>query len=344
MKNKRFLLVISLLLVGSLLLSGCETLGIGKGPLGEESNPIQILFVPSVDIDFMIASGDLVEQAFHDATGLYFEVSVPTSYAATIEEMCAASDKTIGFIPAFGYVLANQLCGVEPALAAERYGWNVYWAQFMVARDSDIQTLEDLEGKTWGYPDATSTSGFLFPTALFADMGITPGEMVETGGHTAAVKAVYNGEVDFGTAYFSPPLLPEGRWAIGDEPDIPDELIEDCGLNEEGKLYCGEYRVLDARSAITDEAPDVVQKVRLIGLTAEIPNDTMSFSPDFPVELRQVIVDAVTAYIGSDPCLETICHEKFYDWTAIGPIADENFDGVRLLIEAQGITLENVGE
>ncbi len=137
------------------------------GELGSEDNPIKVLFVPSVDVDFMIAGGELIEQALHDATGLYVEVSVPTSYAATIEEMCASPTDTIGFIPAMGYALANQLCGVEPGLASERYGWNVYWAQFMVARDSDYQTLEDLDGATWAYPDAASTSGYLFPVALF---------------------------------------------------------------------------------------------------------------------------------------------------------------------------------
>jgi len=344
MKNKRFLLVISLLLVGSLLLSGCETLGIGKGPLGEESNPIQVLFVPSVDVDFMIASGDLIEQALFDATGMYFEVSVPTSYAATLEEMCASPDNTIGFIPAMGYALANQLCGVEPALAAARYGWNVYWAQFIVARDSDIQTLEDLAGKTWAYPDATSTSGFLFPTALFADLGIVVGESFEAGGHSAVAKAVYNGEADFGTTYFSPPLLPEGTWAIGDAPEPYLDLLEDCANNEDGKMYCGGYRVLDARTTISEEAPDVIQKVRIVDLTAEIPNDTMSFAPDFPEELKQTIIDAITEYVGSEACGETLCNENFYDWTGVGPIADENFDGIRLMMEAQGITLENIGE
>jgi phosphonate transport system substrate-binding protein len=292
----------------------------------------------------MIASGDLIEEAFYDATGLYFEVSVPTSYAAVIEEMCASPTNTIAFIPPMGYALANQLCGVQPALAAERYGWNVYWAQFIVLRDSDIQTLADLEGKTWAYPDVTSTSGYLFPTALFADLGITVGEKVEAGGHTAAVKAVYNGEAEFGTSYFSPPLLPEGRWQIGDAPEPYLDLLEDCAENEEGKMYCGEYRVLDARTTISEEAPDVIQKVRIIDLTAEIPNDTMSFSPDFPEELKQTIIDAVTEYIGSDPCAETICNENFYDWTGIGPITDESFDGIRLMLEDQGITLENIGE
>ncbi len=109
-------------------------------------------------------------------------------------------------------------------------------------------------------------------------------------------------------------------------------------------MYCGEYRVLDARTTISTDAPDVIQKVRIVDLTSEIPNDTMSFSPDFPDALRDVIIRAITAYVGSDACAETLCNEKFYDWTAVGSIADENFDGIRLMMEAQGITLENIGE
>ena len=312
--------------------------------IGSEGHPIKVLFVPSVDVDFMIAGGDLIETALNEATGLYFAASVPTSYAATIEEMCASPEDTIGFIPAMGYALANQLCGVTPGLASARYGWNVYWAEFLVARDSDYKTLEDLEGATWAYPDAGSTSGFLYPSAIFADRGITIGNTVEAGGHPQAVKAVYNGEADVATAYFSPPLLPEGRWALGDAPDIPDELVPDCALNDEGKLYCGDYRVLDARAAIREEAPDVVQKVRILTISGEIPNDTMSFSPEFPEDLKQIVLDAITAYVDSEACAETLCNENFYDWSGVGPIFDENFDGVRLLMEAQGITLENLGE
>jgi phosphate/phosphite/phosphonate ABC transporter binding protein len=280
--------------------------------LGTEEHPIKVLFVPSVDVNFMIESGDLIEQGLNDATGLYFDVSVPASYAATIEEMCASPDDTIAFIPAMGYVLANQLCGVVPGMASERYGWNVYWTQFIVQRDSDIQTLEDLDGKTWGYPEVTSTSGYLYPVSLFDDMGIAPAEQVEAGGHTETVKAVYNGEVDFGTTYFSAPLLPEGEgtWSTDMSPDIPDDLVAECAPNEEGKLYCGGYRVLDARATLTEEAPDIVQKVRIVGLTPEIPNDTMSFAPEFPEDLRQTIIDGIIAFIGTELCLQSLCHEN----------------------------------
>ncbi|MES0360051.1 MAG: phosphate/phosphite/phosphonate ABC transporter substrate-binding protein, partial [Anaerolineales bacterium] len=315
--------------------------------LGTEDSPIKVLFVPSVNVNFMIENGDAIEEFLNEATGLVYEVSVPTSYAATIEEMCASPTDTIGFIPAMGYALASELCGVEPALASERYGWNVYWTQYIVARDSEYETLEDLEGATWGFGEVTSTSGYLYPAAEMADAGITVGDQVETGGHPETARAVYNGEVDFGTNFYSVPQITDGEWKIGDPPDIPDELVEECAVNDEDKLYCGPYRVMDARQLIREEAPDVIQKVRILALTNEIPNDTMSWSPDFPEELKEVIVKAIVDYLASDACqvdAETICSEDFYGWTSAGPIFDENFDGIRIMMEAQGITLENVGE
>ena len=350
MKEDGFLEQINLKWFGPDFVTTYDEIGEGAyatPDLGTADNPIQVLFVPSVNVDVMVESGDAIEEFFAEATGLVFEVSVPTSYAATIEEMCASPTNTIGFIPAFGYVLANGLCGVEPALASERFGWNVYWAQYIVARDSDIQTLEDLDGKTWGYGDTASTSGYLVPLAQLSDLGITPGERVETGGHSSSARAVYLGEVDFATTFFSPPLLPEGRWAVGDAPDIPDEFIAECAVNEDNRLFCGEYRVLDARAGIREEAPDVVQKVRILAISPEIPNDTLSFSPDFPDDVRQLIIDALIAYLASDACqvdAQTICSPDFYEWTGAGPIFDENFDGIRLLMEQQGITLENIGE
>jgi len=360
MKKMRYLLPFLIILV--LLLAACAEEATPTEPpatdvppteaptapdIGTADHPIKVLFVPSVDVDFMIESGELIEQALNEATGLVYEVSVPTSYSATLEEMCASPDDTIGFIPAMGYALGNQLCGIEPGLASVRYGWNVYFAQFIVQRDSGIETLADLEGKSWGYGDTGSTSGYLVPLAQLTDLGITPGERVETGGHTETANAVYNGEVDFGTTFFSPPLLPgdpDEEWQVGDPPDIPDELVPECGLNEDGKLYCGGYRVLDARQTIREQAPDVIQVVAIVDISQGIPNDTMSFSPDFPDEMKQMIIDAIIAYVQTDACKESLCNEQFYEWTDASPIYDGDFDTIRLMMEQQGITLENIGQ
>src|SRR5690606_40430306 len=106
--------------------------------LGSEGTPIQVYFVPSVEAGVITTGGEVMAQALEEATGLHFEVFVPTSYAATIEAMCAAPDASMGFIPAAGYVLANERCGVDVAAAAVRNGWNVYWTEYIVRRDSDI--------------------------------------------------------------------------------------------------------------------------------------------------------------------------------------------------------------
>jgi len=292
-----------------------------------------------VDVGAIVSGGEVMAQALTDATGLAFEVSVPTSYAATIEAMCASPEDTIGFIPALGYVLANQKCGVEVGAAAVRYGWSVYWAQFLVARDSDYQTLEDLAGKKWAVPDLGSTSGYLFPSVMFQEAGVEVGEVVEAGGHPQAALAVYNGEVDFATTYFSAPLT-DPAWKPGDDPEPYDPFA--AALNESGKVYAGDVRVLDARIAVMETAPDIIQKVRIMMLTDPIPNDTMSFGPDFPAALKGRIIAALAEFMETDACSESICSTDFYNWTGLDPVSDATYDVIRRLIQGLGYTEEDI--
>jgi phosphonate transport system substrate-binding protein len=322
-----------------------------KDPLGSEERPIKVLFVPSVEADAIISGGEVMADALNEATGLNFEVSVPTSYAATIEEMCASPDDTIGFIPAQGYVLGSERCGITVGGASVRYGLSWYAAQLVVPFDSEIESIEDLNGLTWAIPDFGSTSGYLYPLSMFTEMEVEPGEIVESGSHNNAMLAVYNGEADFGTAFFSPPLLPnyERAWTYGvDDPEIWREVGESPVRNEEGRTFVaggpdeGGYRVLDARASVADTAPDIFDKTRILTLTAQIPNDTISFGPEFPLAQAGEIVDAVAAFTETEACLESICSEEFYDWTGLSEVTDSFYDPVRANMATLGITAEDV--
>jgi phosphate/phosphite/phosphonate ABC transporter binding protein len=313
-------------------------------PIGTTDHPIKVLFVPSVDAQVIVSGGEIMAEALKEATGLEFEVSVPTSYAATIEEMCASPGDTMGFIPGLGYVLANQLCGVDVAFKAVRFGWDVYWAQIIVPRDSDVQSMEDLDGLKWAYPDAGSTSGYLAILPMMAEAGVTPGDTLEAGGHTGVVRAIYNGEADFGSTFYSPPLKPDPAWAVGDPPEIPDDLVPECAVTADDQLWCGDWRVLDARAGLRQEAPDVVQKVRILTISPGIPNDTLSFGPEFPADLRDQIATALAVFAETDAWDESIGNQDFYGWTGINPATDEEYDVVRLMIESAGLTLEDLGE
>ena len=352
--HKRLSTVLAVLLAASMLLAACATAT--EAPtevaptaepapvIGTADHPIKVLFVPSVDANVIVTGGEVMAQALKDATGMTFEVSVPTSYAATIEEMCASPTDTMAFIPAFGYVLANDLCGVDVSFKAVRRGWGVYWTMIVVARDSDIQSIADLAGKKWAYPDAGSTSGYLVPTVMLKEAGVTVGEVLEAGGHPQAVRAVYTGEADFGTAFYSPWAAPEGAaaWARGEDPEVPVD-VSTCALNEDkSQLLCEGYRVLDARANIREEFPDVVEKVRILSLSPDIPNDTMSFGPEFPADVRAQIETALSAFSQTEAWGQSLGSEDFYGWSGLEAATDAEYDFIRLMVETSGITIETL--
>jgi phosphonate transport system substrate-binding protein len=372
--NKRFVFVLlTLIVAASMMLSACAPAAtaapvVTEAPvvateapteaptateppapaIGSADHPIKVLFVPSVDANIIVTGGEVMAAALNEATGLTFEVTVPTSYAATIEEMCASPADTMAFIPGLGYALASQLCGVDVAFKAVRFGYPVYWAEYIVARDSKFQTLADLEGATWGYGDQGSTSGYMVPAVEFAAAGIKPGEQKQTGGHNQTVTAVYNGEVDFGTVFYSVPLNPDGKpvfsyddYVAGkvtdDMYEIPAEAIPNCAPDGEGKkLFCDGWRVLDARANIRTEAPDVMQKIRILAISQAIPNDTLSFGPEFPADVRAQIEAALVAFAESEAWGSSIGSADFYGWSGIAPATDAEYDMVRAMVAATG--------
>jgi phosphonate transport system substrate-binding protein len=333
MAKKLTLTFILLLLVSAMSIQ----LAAAQSDLGSEGNPIQVYFVPSVEASVITTGGEVMAAALQEATGLHFEVYVPTSYAATVEAMCAAPDVSMGFIPAAGYVLANNRCGVEVSAAAVRNGWNVYWTEYIVRRDSDIYTFGDLAGRTWAYPDAASTSGYVVPSVELQAAGIEVGDTVEAGGHNQVVQAVYSGEADFGTTFFSPAIVPGAPWNIGDNAEPYDLTVDESRVTEDG-LFVGDVEVLDARINIRETAPDVVDQVRILRLSSPIPNDTLSFGPDFPPELKQQVLDALFAFAQTDAWKTSIGSNDFYGWSGIAPITDDVYDSVRLRLETLGLT------
>ncbi|GAB4489928.1 MAG: phosphate/phosphite/phosphonate ABC transporter substrate-binding protein [Anaerolineales bacterium] len=329
-----------------------EPTAVPEPAIGSPEHPIKVLFVPSVDANIIVTGGQVMADALNKATGLTFEVTVPTSYAATIEEMCASPADTMAFIPGLGYAIASQRCGVDVAFKAIRFGYPVYWAEYIVARDSKFQTLADLQGAKWGYGDQGSTSGYMVPTVELAAAGVVPGEQVQTGGHNQTVTAVYNGEVDFGTVFYSVPLNPDGKpvftyddYLAGkvtpDMYELPADVIPNCAPDAEGKkLLCDGWRVLDARANIRTEAPDVMQKVRILAVSAAIPNDTLSFGPDFPADVRAQIEAALVAFAQTEEWKASIGSADFYGWSGIAPATDAEYDMVRKMVEATGYTIK----
>jgi phosphonate transport system substrate-binding protein len=84
--------------------------------------------------------------------------------------------------------------------------------------DSGIASLDDMKGKTFGFGDPNSTSGYLIPsieiptlTGATMETGDYFGEVKFTGGHEQTIVAVNNGDVNGGVTWADG----QGNWEDG---------------------------------------------------------------------------------------------------------------------------------
>ena len=210
-----------------LLILGMSTMLFAKGEadLGTEENPIVWSFVPSGDSQEIAAGGKEVADMIYEKTGIVVEASVATEYAGVIEALSSNPPSAqMASLATFAYVVAADRGVAEAELVSVRYGRPFYDGQIIAGADTGIKTLADLVGKTFARPDPLSTSGWIIPSLTMRANGINPesdlGEIVDAGGHTGVVTAVYNGDADAGATYV------DARSNIQeDNPDVMEKVV-----------------------------------------------------------------------------------------------------------------------
>lgn len=299
MNARKFLMLFSMVAILALALVACG----GEPELGTEENPIVMSFVPSGDTQDIIASGDTLAQMLSERTGLVVDSNVGTDFSSVREAMCAGQAH-IGWLNTFNYVLANEQCGVDAALATSRFGSTTYAGQIIVRADSGIATLEDLKGKVMCWVDPASTSGYIIPRIMLAANGVDPdadfSQTIEAGSHNNVVTQVYNGDCDAG-ATFS-----------------------------------------DARTGIEEEFPDVLEQVVVLATTSDIPNDSVSFIADFPEEMRSEVVTALLDIAASPEGQEAL--NTLYNIESLVESSDSFYDVFRADLSRAGIDIETLAQ
>jgi phosphonate transport system substrate-binding protein len=285
-----------------LALTGCQP---QEAELGTEENPIVWSFVPSGDTNEIVAGGEKVADLIYDRTELVVEVSVATEYAGVIEALSSDPPSAhMASLATFSYVLAADRGVAESALVSVRYGSPTYNGQIIANVESGIETMADLEGKTFARPDPLSTSGWIIPMLTMRANGIVPEEdldqIVDAGGHTAVASAVYSGDVDAGATF------------------------------------------VDARGNIEEDAPDVMDVVKVVAVTEDIPNDGVQFHPSVPDEIRDQIVNALLEIAETEEGAEALA--LAYEWTGLVERDDTFYDPFRQILQASGISVEDLME
>ena len=190
---------------------------------------------------------------------------------------------------------------VEPVLVKINLDGSYGYHSIGFARkDAGINTLEDMQGKVFGFGDPNSTSGYLIPsieipqtTGATMESGDYFGDVKFTGGHEQTIVAVNNGDVAGGVTWADG----QGNWEDGYNSGALRKAV-DAGLVDMNDL------VEIWRSKPIPEGPVVLRK--------DLPEEVKATMTALVDELHEM--DADCAYgvaagesLGFDP----IAHDAY---------------------------------
>lgn len=121
--------------------------------------------------------------ALSEATGFPVELYEAGDYAIGVTAI-AEGNVDILFLSPFTYYNATQQVDVEPLITTSGdFSARPYNTIFLVkSHRDDIQTLEDLRGKSFAFVDPASASGFLYPSYyLVTELGLDRNRYTEAG-------------------------------------------------------------------------------------------------------------------------------------------------------------------
>ncbi|MES9859428.1 MAG: phosphate/phosphite/phosphonate ABC transporter substrate-binding protein [Candidatus Thiodiazotropha sp. LLP2] len=176
-------------------------------PDGSKDNPLRVLMIPAdTGTNDITADYAPVFNGITEHYGVHFDLRAGASYAAVVEGMCN-DQADIAWYGAVTFDQANKMCGVDLLAVDVKKGDATYYSGIFVAKDSGINSISDLKGKSMAFGSPNSTSSFNFPVAmLFAD-GVDPvkdlSKVVIAGSHSASLAALAEGKVNAAASYNS---------------------------------------------------------------------------------------------------------------------------------------------
>jgi phosphonate transport system substrate-binding protein len=287
----------------ALVLAACQPAAEPEPPaLGTEENPLIWAVVPSGETERVVTGFEQVAAMVKDETGLVITPFVATEYAGVIEAMCANPPRAhIGSLATFAYILASSRGCAEAELVSERGGNAYYNGQIYVRADSGITSVSELAGKSFCRPDPLSTSGWVIPSITLRAAGINPDTDLQV--------------VDAGSH----------------DAAVAGVYNGDC---DAGSSF------VDARTRIEGDYPDVMDVIRVIEISANIPNDGVQYVPSLPREVRDQLNAALMNLQNSEAGVEAL--NTAYQWTALGRYNDDFYDPFRQVLDAAGINPEDL--
>jgi len=245
--------------------------------------------------------------------GLKISLKVANDYRALIESQRAgvihmALYNPLSFARARASGVKLDAFAVETGTDGSKAGHSVVYA---LAR-SPVQRLEDLRGRSIGYVDPNSVSGYFVPKFVLAaqkiDSDATPSRQVFTGSHENALTALSQGLIDAAV----------GQWTSEEDSTLAKML---------------------ARGALKhpDGTPMRREDFKVLYKSEPVMNAPIAYLSDLPEDLKALIRRAMLeAPMRDRAAFEGIYKEKGRTWEVVDNKAYDNaIDLVRFMDDAR---------
>jgi phosphonate transport system substrate-binding protein len=192
--------------------------------------------------------------------------------------------------------IANK--DLVPIAKAARGNSITYRSAIIARADSGLKSLADVKGRKIAWVDKNSASGYLLPSRMLQQAGVTAGEELFAGNHKKVCEAVLLGSAEVGAT------LSNERF--GGEQALPDACVESLGAEAGAKL-------------------------KVIAVSGAIPNEVIAARAGLDEETRLKIVVALADMPDNKGGL-TVLKEVFHAEGFVEAVSGD-FDSLRKMLQ-----------
>ncbi|MEJ8561752.1 phosphonate ABC transporter substrate-binding protein [Yoonia sp. GPGPB17] len=286
----------------TLLLALATSTALSSGAFAQEITEFRIGILGGENAQDRLNSFSCLENYASDALGVETKLFAPADYNGVIQGLLGGTiDMAWLGASSYAAVHLQDADAVEPVLVKINLDGSYGYHSIGFARvDSGIASLEDMQGRVFGFGDPNSTSGYLIPsieipqaTGATMESGDYFGEVKFTGGHEQTIVAVSNGDIDGGVTWADA----QGNWEDGYNSGALRKAV-DAGLVDMNEI------VEIWKSAVIPEGPVV--------LRSTLPDDVKATMTDLVDNLYEV--DSECAYsvgAGENLGFDPITHDAY---------------------------------
>ncbi len=206
-----------------------------------------LAFIPQENPEKLIGDIKVISEFLSREMDISVRGFVTSDHASAVEAL-RNGDADISFMGALPFVIAEKEIGAEVVLSEVYRGAPTYKGRVFVRRESGVDNLADLRGKSIAFADPISESGYLYPLDTFVKAGLVKrgedpksffGEMYFAGGYQQAMQAMATGLVDaagasqYAELFLSPQQQAEVKWIAESDPIPSHTVIARKGLDNQ---------------------------------------------------------------------------------------------------------------